>query len=282
MSYLLGYQAGRGIAKQVELRCSEMDCYTLLQLLWVVIPLQLHSYSCKFPLGQKNPCVTSMALSHWLITICLSPTLMGFQLFGEKLLHWKVLPVSRSPRCDILWCTINLWLRCSSLSLSLHRLPRTYWIGCGSLAILCLKVTEGSFCCDPEYDLTRGSWNNLPHCSWGGTTIGPPMQRHPRLDLLPPQRSLLAFCNCFWRRRKSLMVGDVLRALPSFPGEAARHGLTPTVPLLFAGNTEVRQKDDRLVSGETTRYLEPAMIMIIIKGQFPEKICIVSIYHHTE
>lgn len=118
MSYLLGYQAGRGIAKQVELRCSEMDCYTLLQLLWVVIPLQLHSYSCKFPLGQKNPCVTSMALSHWLITICLSPTLMGFQLFGEKLLHWKVLPVSRSPRCDILWCTINLWLRCSSLSLS--------------------------------------------------------------------------------------------------------------------------------------------------------------------
>lgn len=78
------------------------------------------------------------------------------------------------------------------------------------------------------------------------------------------------------------MVGDVLRALPSCPGEAAEHSLTPTVPLLFAGNTEVRQKDDRLVSGETTRYLEPAMIMIIIKGQFPEKICIVSIYHHTE
>lgn len=67
------------------------------------------------------------------------------------------------------------------------------------------------------------------------------------------------------------MVGDVLRALPSFPGEAARHGLTPTVPLLFAGNAEVRQKDDRLVSGETTRYLEPAMIMIIFKGQTQAK-----------
>lgn len=46
------------------------------------------------------------------------------------------------------------------------------------------------------------------------------------------------------------MVGDVLRALPSFPGEAVKHSLTPTVPLLFAGNTEVRQKNDRLARVE--------------------------------
>jgi len=46
------------------------------------------------------------------------------------------------------------------------------------------------------------------------------------------------------------VIGDVLRALPSFSGEAAKQSLTFTVPLLCAGNTEVSQKGDRLARAE--------------------------------
>lgn len=76
------------------------------------------------------------------------------------------------------------------------------------------------------------------------------------------------------------MVGDVLRALPSFSGEATKHSLTSTVFCRKHRSQLEGQQAGK--SGETTRYLEPDMIMIIIEGQFPEKICIVSICHLME
>lgn len=63
------------------------------------------------------------------------------------------------------------------------------------------------------------------------------------------------------------MARDTLRALPSFPGEAMKHNLIAMVQLVFAET----QKSNGRVTGWREWYLETGMIMVITKGQFPEK-----------
>lgn len=113
----------------------------------------------------------------------------------------------------------------------MHHLLRTERTERDSLAILSLEVAGERFCCNPEYD-RHGVAKVIYLTAVVGNYYGAPNTKAPPPSL---QRSL----QLLLEEEENLVVGDVLRALPSFPAKAAKHSLTSTVTLLFAGTTEV-------------------------------------------
>lgn len=100
------------------------------------------------------------------------------------------------------------------------------------MVILSLEVAGERFCCNPEYD-QHGVAKVIYLTAVAGNYYGTPNTKAPSPSL---ERSL----QLLLEEEENLVVGDVLRVLPfSFPAKAAKHSLTSTVTLLFAGTTEV-------------------------------------------